>query len=72
MPAVHAIPLLISILIGLLLGLITWGFLRARGHEFDRAPIEVRDDVLIGLLVLAAFALGIFLTYALLGLNWWR
>lgn len=72
MPAVHAIPLLISILIGLLLGLITWGFLRAWGREFDRAPIEVRDDVLIGLLVLAAFALGIFLTYALLGLNWWR
>jgi len=28
-----------------------------------------RDDALLGLLVLAAFALGVFLTYVLIGFN---
>jgi hypothetical protein len=32
-------------------------------------PMTLRDDVLVGFLVLAALALVIFLSYALLGLN---
>ena len=65
----HAILFLLSILVGLLIGLMTWGFYRARNHKFDNAVLAKRDDVLLGLVVLAAFSLGIFLTYALVGLS---
>lgn len=65
----HAILFLLSILVGLLLGLVVWGFYRARNHRFDEALLAKRDDMLLGLVVLAAFSLGIFLTYALVGLT---
>jgi hypothetical protein len=65
----HAILLLLSILVGLLIGLMTWGFFQARNHKFDASVLGKRDDVLLGLMVLAAFSLGIFLTYALMGLS---
>jgi hypothetical protein len=45
---------------------VAWGFWRAWGHEIGDSLMGSRDDVLLGLLILAAFALGIFLTYALL------
>ena len=70
MPSAYAIPLLLSILVGLALGLVAWGFLRARVHRFESALMGAQDDVLLGLLVLAAFSLGAFLTYALLSLNY--
>jgi hypothetical protein len=63
-----AIPLMISVLTGLLLGLVTWGLLRLRRSRKD-APMETDDDVLLGLLALAAFSLGAFLTYLLLGFD---
>lgn len=69
MSSVHAVPLLLSALVGLLLGLVAWGFLRTRGHQVGDALIGARDDVLLGLLVLAAFALGAFLTYVLLNIS---
>jgi hypothetical protein len=71
MPSVSVIPILLGILVGLLLGLVAWGFWRARGHEIGDSLMGSRDDVLLGLLILAAFALGIFLTYALLNPNFY-
>jgi hypothetical protein len=65
----HAILFLLTILVGLLIGLMTWGFYQARNHKFDKALLAKRDDMLLGLVVLAAFSLGIFLTYALVGLS---
>jgi hypothetical protein len=65
----RVIPLLLIILVSLVLGLVAWGFWRTRGQEVDGAPMAPRDDVLLGFLVLAALALVIFLTYALLGLH---
>jgi len=66
---VWAVPLLLIMLVALLLGLVAWGFWRARGQEIDVIPMTSRDDVLLGFLVLAAVALVIFLVYALLGLH---
>ncbi len=68
--SIHPIPLLLIILVGLLLGLVAWGFLRVRGRGDGDALMMLRDDVLLGLLALAAFTLGVFLAYILLGLNW--
>jgi hypothetical protein len=59
----QAIPVLLAILVGLLFGLLAWGFLRMRGHDAGETLIGAGDGVLTGLLVLAAFALGVFLTY---------
>ncbi len=69
MPYVQAIPLLLSVLVGLVLGLVAWGFLRYRSQTADDDLTGTRSDVLLGLLVLAAFALGAFTTYVLLGLG---
>ncbi|NOZ28805.1 MAG: hypothetical protein GXP39_12235 [Chloroflexi bacterium] len=66
MPSVHAAPLLLSILVGLLLSFIAWGFFRVQGHDTSDTLVKPRDDILLGLLVLAAFALGVFVTYVLL------
>jgi hypothetical protein len=72
MPTAHIIPLiLISILIGLLFGLIAWGFWRARSRELKRVLLSSRDEFLLGLLILAAFAMGVFLTYVLLSLEFY-
>jgi hypothetical protein len=63
MSILHTVPLLLSILVGLLLGLVTWGFLRVRRHATEDDFVETRDDVMLALLVLAAFSLGAFITY---------
>ena len=63
-----AIPLLISILVGLLLGLVTVGILRLRHSPTQGAWSEASDGLLLGLLALAAFAMGVFLTYLIFGL----
>jgi hypothetical protein len=65
----QAIPVLLAILVGLLFGLLTWGLLRMRGREGGATLIGVRDDVLLGLLVLSAFALGVFLTYMVIAIG---
>jgi hypothetical protein len=59
----QAIPVLLAILVGLLFGLLAWGFLRMQRHDAGKALTGTGDGVLTGLLVLAAFALGMFLTY---------
>jgi hypothetical protein len=65
---VHAIPQLLSVLLGLLLGVLVWGFWRLPRRETGNARIGRHDDVLIALSALAAIALGVFLTYLLLSL----
>jgi hypothetical protein len=66
---VRVIPLFLIMLVALVLGLVAWGFWRARGQEINGVPMASRDDVLLGFLVLGAVALAIFLVYALLGLE---
>jgi hypothetical protein len=61
-------PLVISVLVGFLLGLVTVGILRLHHSPTEGDVPETGDALLLGLLALAAFALGIFLTYVLFGL----
>jgi hypothetical protein len=61
-------PLVISILLGFLLGLVTVGLLRLRSSPTEGSLPGTNDALLLGLLALAAFAMGVFLTYILFGL----
>lgn len=61
------IPLVISIMLGFLLGLVTVGFLRPRHSPTEGSVPWGGDGLLLGLLTLAAFAIGVFLTYVLFG-----
>jgi cytosine/uracil/thiamine/allantoin permease len=65
---VHAIPLLLGVLLGPLLGVLAWGFWCVRRRETGNAQIGSQDGLLVALSALAAIALGLFLTYLLLGL----
>ena len=69
MPSRHAIPILLGILVGAVLSLVVWGLQRSTSHVQGDSVMGARGDVLLGLLVLAAFALGVFLTYVLTGFN---
>jgi hypothetical protein len=62
------IPLVISIMVGFLLGLVTVGLLRLRHSPTESSLPGTSDALLLGLLALAAFAMGVFLTYVLFGL----
>ena len=70
-----AILLLLGMAAGLLLGVLAWGFVRLQWRKSRNDWIEPGDEassgdeVLLGLLAVAAFALGAFVTYALLGLR---
>jgi hypothetical protein len=68
MKILGAVPLVISILVGFLLGLVTVGLLRLRHSPAEGYVPATGDALLLGLLTLAAFALGVFLTYVLFGL----
>jgi hypothetical protein len=63
----YEIYLLLSLLAGFLAGLVAWGFWRVGARPVRITLMAVRNDILLGLSVLAALALGGFLTYALLG-----
>lgn len=63
-----AVPLVITILVGFLLGLVTVGILRLRHSAAESSWPGGGDALLLGLLALAAFAMGIFVTYLLFGL----
>jgi hypothetical protein len=64
----HAVPLLLIIIVGLLLGLLAMGFFVSRRHPTDSLPTWVGDDlVLLGLLTLAAFVFGMLVATTLLG-----
>ena len=62
----HVGPVLLSLLVGLLLGLVAREVLRVRRHRVGDALMGTQDGFLLGLVVLAAFALGVFLAYFLL------
>jgi hypothetical protein len=64
MSLMHLAPLALSILIGLLLGLMAWGTLQVRRVDVG-APAEMGEEVLLWLLALAGFGMGIFLMYIL-------
>ena len=62
----EAALLLLGILGGLALPAISRVAFSLRGRKGEIVPAEKRGDALLILLALAAFALGVFLTYALL------
>lgn len=66
--ALGAAPLLLSIVLGMLLGVVAWSIVRIRAAEKNNIGSTWDDDLLIGLLVVGALASGVFLTYALLHL----
>ncbi len=67
----QAMPLFFGIIIGFLFSLsiiVLWEVRRIRNSKSEKESnsiIEMRDDLLIGLLVLSAFAFGAFVTYVL-------
>ena len=65
----HVAPMLLSLLAGLLLGLVAWEFLRTRRRKAGGDLMGTQDELLLGLSVLATFALGAFLAYLLLSTN---
>ena len=65
MASIHA-PLLLSIAVGVFLALGTWRLARYKSHKGSAALQWHGDALLLGLLVFAAFALGMFVTYMLL------
>jgi hypothetical protein len=69
MKLMSAIPLLLLILVGLMLGLVAWGVLRLRRRAVDDVLPDTDNFVLMGLLVLGVLAFGVFLAYLLLGLG---
>lgn len=69
MPSRNIIPVVLSALVGAVLSLVVWGLQRSRNQVIGDSLMETRGDVLVGLLMLAAFALGVFLTYVLIGIG---
>jgi len=69
MSLTHTVSLVLSILVGVMLGLVTWGFLRLR-RRFADDDMETRDEVLYSLVAFAVFSLGAFVTYILLLSCW--
>jgi|GEM_PF-1625838 len=71
MPPIHEVPFLLAMLVGVLVGMATSALLRNRPHRStdNDKSLTGRGDILSGMLILAAFATGAFLTYALLGLR---
>ncbi len=60
------VPLLLLILVGLVLSTIAGAYVRSRGPDLEDAW-AARDDMLLGLLVLASVGVGVFSAYILLG-----
>ena len=68
MTSTRVVPLLLGALVGAVLGLSAWSFWQARDSAVG-LTFRTRHDVLLWLVVLAAFVIGVFLTYALLNTN---
>jgi hypothetical protein len=63
----HGAPLLLALLVGLLLGLVVAGLLANSAGAPGETTARPSSDNLSGMLVLAAFTMGAFVTYVLLG-----
>ncbi len=62
----HPIVLLLAIMVGLLSGLIIWGFWQVQQRKFSETLTEGdRNRLQIWLLTLAMFALGVFVAFVL-------
>jgi nitrate reductase gamma subunit len=66
MQCVGTIPLILIVVIALLIGLLAWELFRSRFRTSNITLGGAHDDLFVGLLVLAAFASGSFLTFILL------
>lgn len=64
----QAIPLLIGIVVGLLLSVIAWNVIRARRQTTGDTTVDLQAQLLLGLLLVAVFSAGVFITYLLLRL----
>jgi hypothetical protein len=69
MLSVYAIPILLGVLAGAVLALVSWELWRSQNRRVGLVQMGTRGDVLLWLLVLAAFTLGAFIAYVLLGLH---
>ncbi len=63
---VYTIPLLLSFLIGLLVGVLAGGFRTFHSPSVDRILTQSLSDSLVWLLLLAAFSFGILITLILI------
>jgi len=63
------IPLFLSVYVGLLLGLVAWGYVRVRRLESGDVLAVPCDDTLLALVVLAVFTTGVFPAYVVLDLG---
>jgi hypothetical protein len=68
MQCVGTIPLILIVVITLLIGLLASELFRSRFRTANIALSGTHDDLFVGLLVLAAFAFGSFLTFVLLSI----
>lgn len=66
MAELHMVPVLVGTLVVLVISLVTWSFIQGYRRETGAAMLGANDVLLLGLLFLAAFTMGVFVTYALL------
>jgi hypothetical protein len=64
--SIGAVPLLVSVPVLVLLGLVVWGFWKCHGDQDDECLMRVYDQMVKDLLILSAFTLKIFWVYLLL------
>jgi len=62
----QAIPLLLGIVVGVLLSVIAWSVIKARRQTTDDTTVDLQEQVLLWLLLVAVFGAGVFITYFLL------
>ena len=63
--SIGAVPLLVSVPVLVLLGLVAWGFWRCHDDQDNDVLMSVHDQMLEGLLILTAFTLKVFWVYLL-------
>ena len=64
-------PYVLLVLVVFALALIVWGISRQRRHRNEGITPGRQDDLLVGALLLGAFACGVFLTYGIFMLDAW-
>jgi hypothetical protein len=65
MSSLKAAPFLLYILVGILLGLLAWGFMMSRSRSSRGIWPDTPDYLRLWLLLLAFFSLGVFVAYTL-------
>lgn len=61
----YALPLLLSFIIGALVGILAAGMWPVGSPASERALVKERSDSLLWLLLLAAFTFGVLIAFAL-------